>query len=185
MYKGELDGEFDCSKNVEVMVRVFGEGSDQMLDRVEEVHVMRQVIPDYVKCTFDNGYVVTFFPGECLRPLSLVEVPMMQKVAARMAYHHTIVLQDLDGSPSSKNWFFRVDNWLALVKEHLPDFELVIPKTGEVITVSRLVQDLATLKKNIGAKGYEKFFCHGDVNAENCIYNAKDGDFSYLVIFHE
>jgi len=110
----ELDEKKFDELNMEVMVRVFGEGSEEMLNREEEIHIMQQVNEDYVKCRFNNGIVVTFFPGECLRPRALTDSKNMKKIAEKMAFHHQLVLMNQNNEPSTLNWFSRVNDWISI-----------------------------------------------------------------------
>ena len=100
---------------MQVMVRVFGEGTDEMLDRDEELHVMQQVTENYVKCRFDNGLVVTFFVGECLRPLQLTEESVQTRIMKGAADLHERILKKYPGEELlTHDWFERLENWLKM-----------------------------------------------------------------------
>ena len=53
---------------------------------------------------------------------------------------------------------------------------------GYTFTPVTLQQELELLRKNIEKNQYEKTCCHGDINAENCIYNEADGELSYFFL---
>ena len=119
VYKCKLsDKTLDVQeKDMEVVVRVFGEGTDQMLDREEELNILTQVVDDYVKCRFENGIVVTFFAGQCLRPLDLTNDAFKRGIANRMAQMHSLVLTKAgSGERLTESWFQRSSKWISMSK---------------------------------------------------------------------
>lgn len=98
------------------MVRVFGEGSDKMLDREEELNIMTQVQEDYVKLKFENGIIVQFFAGNCLRPPDLLDEDKQEKIIEQMIHLHKITLLERDGSVLQHDWFDRVEKWIGISK---------------------------------------------------------------------
>uniref|UniRef100_A0A7S4M562 ethanolamine kinase n=1 Tax=Vannella robusta TaxID=1487602 RepID=A0A7S4M562_9EUKA len=180
LYKCELEQDVEAfeKRNMEVMVRVFGKGSDEMLDREAELNIMTQVEEEYVKCKFENGIVVTFFAGECLRPLNLLEPDKRSKIAAKMALLHKVILVDTDGEPLTKNWFFRVHKWISIIEEHLPQFTTEVH--GKTVNCATLRSSLEDLQTKISLKNYDVVCCHGDINAENCIFNKAENTITFI-----
>ena len=66
---------------------------------------------------------------------------------------------------------------------NLPDFEWTICENK--ITIEVLEEEVTFVKNFVNSQNFVHPFCHGDLNAENCIYNASNGMWSFHTVNFE
>lgn len=69
------------------------------------------------------------------------------------------------------------------VERDLPDYSQIITGLQPSLTLELLKKEQEKLEAEYQALGYEEICTHGDVNAENCIYNKDDGWFHQSIYF--
>ena len=62
-----------------------------------------------------------------------------------------------------------------IVEEHLPQFTTEVH--GKTVNCATLRSSLEDLQTKISLKNYDVVCCHGDINAENCIFNKAESKF--------
>lgn len=165
-----------------VLVRIYGRGTDRMIDRAQErnsmvvLHTIGCAAPVY--CRFDNGLAYGFFPGVGLDP-DMVREPLIQRLIAReMVRMHstdTTAIASRFGNSlhfdTRPSLFRTLDNWL----EHVPQSysDPVKQARLEELSISKeyLKQEIESLRDALISLNSPVVLCHNDLLPPNIVYN--------------
>lgn len=152
-----------------VLVRIYGCGSDLLIDRRDEMENMeflsRAGLGGGVMARFHNGLVYQFVAGEPVTRELVVRQDVAFMVAARMARMHAL---PMDMDKSTDILWRRIRKFIGL----LPD----IWTLGEDSKTS-LLAEFEELKSNLERCESDLVFCHNDLNLPNIIYDGSGVSF--------
>ena len=108
----------DCvdPEDQKVVVRVYGKGTEDMIDRNQEIATMIQANVKNVKGKFDNGIIAQFFEGESLRSGDLPKSKYRSIIAKQMGQLHKKTLRTANGDLYSANFFDKMNQWISIGK---------------------------------------------------------------------
>ena len=174
------DKAIDDVNEDEVIVRVFGK--TQKFDRQVEVQIMRVLhhenLIEQLYCSFDNGVVYNFAPGETLSRKQLEDSNVQKGIAEKLHHLHKVDIESFIG-PVQKTTIIdrmrgRWDNIKARdyadieQSEHYREVFPPLKKLGEVI------DDLRMVYKELG-ETFPVRWCHADCHVHNIIYDQTTG----------
>lgn len=145
-----------------VLVRVYGEATEQFIDRAAEVRNM-QIVADAglgsnVLATFENGICYEFARGDVLNLEDLTDDAVWPLIAEGLAKIHAIVFEHSNVEEASV--FSGLRNLITMVPE---DCGTGLPTKAE------LVKEVEFIHNNLANRQYELVFCHNDLLCRNII----------------
>jgi len=175
----------DKAKGDMLLVRVYGQKTDAIIDREAEKRNM--VLMSDLGCAkplhavFANGLCYGFVHGQCL-DADTVRLPVVNRlVAAEMARIHAVTPKEPDNTEAAI--WHHLSNFVDLLPErmsdpakeerlqrHLPSFDDL---KAEVVRVERLIKE---------APNSPLVFCHNDLLVGNIVWN-RDDNRSYFIDF--
>jgi len=192
IHKSDLETKKDV-----VLVRIYGPGTDRMIDRNQErqsmaiFHRMGCAAPLYGR--FRNGIIYGFSPGVVVT-LDLVHQPNVRSLIARMmAQIHTVSpdsIGDCGVKFCTEPSIFRVLNkWCDLIPVF--DDESTQKRFNEIFTSqTHLKNEIADLQRELEPLGSPVVLCHNDLLFKNIIYNEEKQkvtfiDFEYVAFNYQ
>ena len=169
-----------------LLLRVFGENSERVLDRDKELHA-RQTLSDHdrfasaaVVGTFTNGRVERYAPGRVLSLEEMREPRMAGKIARQLARLHGL---DVPGEPRLPSLWGMLEKWLALVEED----GVALPAGVDAACVRGAIRDLRARVE--ATTSSPVVFAHNDASALNLIFDDTSDrlaliDFEYSMYNH-
>ncbi|XP_064651945.1 ethanolamine kinase 2-like [Lineus longissimus] len=176
-----------------IVVRVFGDGLSQYLNKEEEVKAYRllghiESAPKLL-CLFKNGMCTQFVNGEIFSVVKAgkreADIKLAKAVAREIAAYHCekttkLALEKFNISGDIRLygiWQQCMDDWTLEMEEAIP-----ILKSEEFPSKSDLQKELETLKKMVEDLKFPLVFCHNDLHPGNAIYD-EEKDKATLVDF--
>ncbi|KAM6219094.1 ethanolamine kinase 2 isoform 2-T2 [Rhynchocyon petersi] len=154
-----------------VLVRVYGERTELLVDRQNEVRSF-QLLQEHgcapkLYCTFQNGLCYEYMPGMALGPEHIGEPRLFRLIALEMAKIHTI---HANGTLPKPTLWHKMHDYFTLVKDEInPSLSADVPR------VEVLEQELAWLKEHLSQLDSPVVFCHNDLLCKNIIYDSTKG----------
>lgn len=154
-----------------VLVRVYGERTELLVDRENEVRNFQLLrahgCAPKLYCTFQNGLCYEYVQGVALGPEHIREPQLFRLIALEMAKIHTI---HANGSLPKPTLWHKMHRYFTLVKDEIsPSLSADVPK------VEVLEQELAWLKEHLSQLDSPVVFCHNDLLCKNIIYDSDKG----------
>jgi len=158
----KLVGAWYKTKEDMVLVRVYGVGTEKIIDRKMELENMKKMqemgCGSQVYGSFNNGICYEFIHGEILRQEMLKEKVVYRAVAQMMAKMHSI----------------KVENTGALLWNRLNDFiscsnPIDERLVKEWMTKEELRMEVSKLKSMLENCSSPVVFCHNDALLANCV----------------
>ena len=185
-YTNRLIGLYlESNKNVMILVRIYGKGTELYVDREKEVRNMQfmhksGLIPP-VYCTFNNGICYGFSPGIVLNEELVRDPEISRLISEMMARMHTIRPQingneDIEDSTPEPSLLKELEKLLLLIPN---DFE---DKTIENFIINRdnLRKEVNFLEINLKKLLSPVVFCHNDLLLKNIIFASNERTVSFI-----
>eukprot|EP01006_Ploeotia_vitrea_P059119 TRINITY_DN71197_c0_g1_i1.p1 TRINITY_DN71197_c0_g1~~TRINITY_DN71197_c0_g1_i1.p1 ORF type:complete len:369 (-),score=62.57 TRINITY_DN71197_c0_g1_i1:149-1153(-) len=183
LYKAKVD-------NHRVLIRVYGENTEEIINRDKEVLWMTQFQPLYAR--FNNGIVYTFIPGVALSDKEelLQDNDFLRKLAAFFATHHHLAVggQAAEKSAAEKEGNFIIDTiakWYPLACEVYKNSAKFNEKQQQQLKELNLPERkgefdalVAQIKK--ACDGEAGSFCHNDTLLGNIIWQEETKKLSFI-----
>lgn len=151
------------------IVRIYGNNTEQIIDRVSEQANIRKANLIKIYASFDNGMVCSFQEGRT------IDVPMMSdplisdKLARKLALLHKSTYFE----NNTKNIVF--DRILNFINKTNPEFE----KNGKKVDIEALLHTFSILKNEITAlmRNRPLALTHNDLLSGNILWDGEDVGF--------
>lgn len=172
------DGKFD--KDV-VLVRIFGAGTELMLDRKRECQNIQvlsaagRAPPLYA--IFTNGISYGFANGVTLDTESIRDPTIRKLIAEEMIRMHKI---QPEGMEVKTGLWDKLTTFLDLSEGPFLDPEKQKQFEATIKPISALRQEVEVLKAHLESLGSPIVFCHNDLLLKNIIYNEKKGTVTFI-----
>uniref|UniRef100_G1TM09 ethanolamine kinase n=1 Tax=Oryctolagus cuniculus TaxID=9986 RepID=G1TM09_RABIT len=159
-----------------VLVRVYGERTELLVDRENEVRNFQLLrahgCAPKLYCTFQNGLCYEYMQGVALGPEHIREPRLFRLIALEMAKIHTI---HTNGSLPKPTLWHKMHNYFTLVRNEInPSLSAGVPK------VEVLEWELAWLKEHLSQLDSPVVFCHNDLLCKNIIYDSAKGHVRFI-----
>ncbi|EFC42383.1 predicted protein [Naegleria gruberi] len=172
-----------------VLVRCFGENSENLIDRKAEFHYIQQISTLYndlaprIYATFENGMIYKYYEGGGLDELGGARKHYIE-IAKLMKSIHSITVKpfaeethyhDLQARPVI---FERTFRWLALLKHNRDEFnkrggDKLSPNSP--LNMDKIEEEVKLIESL--CKDFPVKFCHNDLGAHNIILNEKESSY--------
>lgn len=173
----------DNDTNDVVLIRVYGNKTDLLIDRKKETENIRLLhrygYAPTLYATFRNGLAYEFVPGVTLTPESCREERVWRLVAKRMAQMHKV--RDSSVGDCSKPMLpDKLEQFVKLVPAVFGDpvkharISQIFPNTDE------LRRDFDDLYERLKRLNSPTVFCHNDLLLGNVIYNADRDEVTFI-----
>lgn len=161
-----------------VVVRIFGEQTDLLIDRDREKQVLLQLnqagFGAPVLSTFDNGRVEGFLDMRTLKPVEMTEPSMARRIAQRLKHFHSapVQLEGATAEPSEED-FPLMRKWLDMAREIKYDDEAK-QKAHDAVDLDAMEREL-----NLTQEAAEKLqvpivWSHNDLLSGNVLVTHQD-----------
>ncbi|KAF0973963.1 hypothetical protein FDP41_006995 [Naegleria fowleri] len=180
-----------------VLVRCFGQNSENLIDRKAELHYIQQISLHYpelapsIYCKFQNGLIYRYFEGigldelggakdhylqiaKLMKAIHSIHVPSFQSESSSCKPHHNNHRNAHHVKPVV---FERTHRWLDLLKSRREEFNKSSDSIPSVLDMDQLEKEVNLIQSY--CKDFPVSFCHNDIGAHNIIYNEKENH-SYL-----
>jgi len=169
--------ENNNNKNGSVLVRVYGNKTDLIIDRKRElVNIKRLFTTGFgpkLYGTFKNGYVYEFYPGCPVQPEELSSCKWNAQIAAQLArYHQQDMVEEL-------SLWKTLDNWLTLVPDTY-EKPSQTAKLEEIGGKTKLQAELRQLHDVADKLASPLVFSHNDLLGGNIIVNEAAGTIKFI-----
>ncbi|XP_016043656.1 ethanolamine kinase 2 isoform X3 [Erinaceus europaeus] len=159
-----------------VLVRVYGERTELLVDRENEVRNFQLLrahgCAPKLYCTFQNGLCYEYMQGMALGPEHIQEPQLFRLIALEMAKIHTI---HANGSLPKPSLWHKMHNYFMLVKDEInPSLSAGVP------AVDVLEQEMSWLKEHLSQLDSPVVFCHNDLLCKNIIYDSTKGHVHFI-----
>jgi len=158
-----VGGWLETKKEDTVLVRVYGEGTEKIIDRQAEVNNMLKLqtigCGSQVYATFNNGLCYEFIHGEILSQTMLEDPLVYGEVARTMARMHSVPLEDLE-----PGLWHRMEKFISLANPTCRP-RLVT----EFLTKEQMRAEMAGLRKMLDSCTSPVVFCHNDALLGNIV----------------
>lgn len=188
----------NSEQNFEVLVRIYGHGSEKFIDREHENRVMAFLgthgLGPKVYALFANGMVYDFIPGRSLTNLELPE--FCEKIGRALGRWHqlteTIVNErvllpqenEINSTPCLQSTMWRtLRKWVAAIP--VEPYTFADPEKQErlsrEINLRALGAEVSELETALNQPThYPVVFCHNDLLGPNIIYDDISGRMSFI-----
>lgn len=165
--------ESDNNPNDVILVRIYGNKTDLLIDRsVEKYNINllhKHGLAPELYATFTNGLCYEYVPGCTLTPKSIYEPKIWRLVASQMANMHKLPLAPEQASkePMLKTKTLR---FLNLIPEKFSDHAKQERVTAIFPSVTKLREEFNELHDALQRTNSPVLFCHNDLLLGNVIY---------------
>eukprot|EP00127_Corallochytrium_limacisporum_P004906 Clim_evm50s191 gene=Clim_evmTU50s191 len=164
-----------------VLVRVHGEKTSQMIDRVADTLVSaimgeRGLGPKLLGM-FEKGRIEDFLPFRTLKTPDLKDKQLQEEICAMLAKVHSLMIP----LPKSPVFFRSLERFMAVAKD--TDFEdaALQAKVNDLISRFDMVEEIEFLRNYIGKGEHTVCFCHNDLQEGNILVDpANPGDVRFI-----
>ncbi|KAL1505816.1 hypothetical protein ABEB36_005291 [Hypothenemus hampei] len=173
----------DAPEQETVLVRVYGNKTDLLIDRKAETRnillLSKQGLAPNLYATFENGLAYRFQPGCTLNKETVRDPEIYSLVARKMAKLHKVKVEGVD-EPKAFIWKKSRD-FLNLVPE-----EFTLPKTQKrykelgLPSQSELNEEIIELQTTLEKVETPIVFCHNDLLLGNVIFTQEDNDVTFI-----
>ncbi|XP_001848031.2 ethanolamine kinase [Culex quinquefasciatus] len=172
-------GDDSASADV-VLVRVYGNKTDLLIDRKKETENIRLLhrygYAPALYATFRNGLAYEFVPGVTLTPDTVRDGRTWPLVARRMAQMHKVE-DGVGGEPMLRG---KMDQFLKLLPAVFSDAAKHARISAIFPSAAELRRDFDDLYGKLQQLGSPTVFCHNDLLLGNVIYNADRGQVTFI-----
>lgn len=158
----------------ELLFRIYGEGTDTMINRVQETAVLVDLAergyPSGLHGTFTNGRVEKFLQGRVLTLAEMRQPDFRRRIATKLALLHQL---QMPGDNSTASLWGSLEKWLQLIKEG----GLRMPTS---LTTSDIRRAIAKLAAQVHAAGCPVRFTHNDAQALNMMFEEETQTFNLV-----
>ncbi|XP_066141238.1 ethanolamine kinase isoform X1 [Euwallacea fornicatus] len=173
----------DAPETETVLVRVYGNKTDLLIDRKAETRnillLSKHGLAPNLYATFENGLAYRFQPGCTLTKVSVRRPEIYSLVAKKMARLHKVKVDAVD-KPSPFIWKKSRD-FLNLVPE-----EFSAPKTRKrykdlaLPSQTDLNEEIIELQKILEKTKTPVVFCHNDLLLGNVVFTEEENDVTFI-----
>uniref|UniRef100_A0A1L8E3P9 ethanolamine kinase n=1 Tax=Nyssomyia neivai TaxID=330878 RepID=A0A1L8E3P9_9DIPT len=178
----KLVGCFYGDKKDTVLIRIYGNKTDLLIDRTVETRNIRMLhsfgFAPQLYATFMNGLAYEYVPGVTLTPESVVKPAVWTLVAQKMAQMHRIQCwKDIPRSPMLRK---KLDKFLNLIPETFSRPEIHERVKDQFLPVSRLRREIENLCNHLEDLGSPVVFAHNDLLLGNVVYTESQKKVTFI-----
>ncbi|XP_078587897.1 ethanolamine kinase 1-like isoform X1 [Branchiostoma floridae x Branchiostoma japonicum] len=165
-----------------VLVRVYGNKTELLVDRVAEIENMQILhvngcAPELYG-VFTNGLCYGYVHGVVL-DTQLIRDPKVSRLNGReMARMHHI--QPANGKIPEPSLFIKLSKYFTLIPDSFPDAEKNQRYQKEVPSTTQLQQELESLKGALLPLNSPVVFCHNDLLCKNIVYTEAEDKVTFI-----
>uniref|UniRef100_A0A6I8NH91 ethanolamine kinase n=1 Tax=Ornithorhynchus anatinus TaxID=9258 RepID=A0A6I8NH91_ORNAN len=160
-----------------VLVRIYGNKTELLVDREEEVKSFRVLqahgCAPQLYCTFNNGLCYQFIQGRALDPEHVCSPHIFRLIARQLAKIHAIHAHN--GWIPKSNLWLKMGKYFSLIPTEFADEEINKRFLEDVPSPRVLQEEMAWMKEYLSSLGSPVVLCHNDLLCKNIIYNDKQG----------
>ncbi|XP_057369110.1 ethanolamine kinase 2-like [Daphnia carinata] len=165
-----------------ILVRVFGENTDKIVDRNAELTNMKILhtlgFGPELYASFCNGLAYQYLPGEILTPVTCLDENIYPLVAEKMANFHLqfdCVRERLP--PEARKSLEQSVLW-----SKLKNFIMLCPPkySSDVPPKEKLLEELKWLKRMLKQLNDELVFCHNDLLLANILHDKDKNSIQFI-----
>jgi len=175
-----------------VLARIYGEGSEQFIDRENEkfcmmlFHSVGSAAPLY--CAFRNGIMYGYTPGSVINYTLAQDMHIQRLVTRQLARVHCMDVRGLsamfgDGLHHKDNkpaLFTTLYKWLDLIPQTFSDPDKQRRLDDRSISKAMLRQEIDCLHAVLPHIGSPVVFCHNDLLFKNIIYDKHKDKVTFI-----
>uniref|UniRef100_A0A7G3AHH4 ethanolamine kinase n=1 Tax=Lutzomyia longipalpis TaxID=7200 RepID=A0A7G3AHH4_LUTLO len=155
-----------------VLIRVYGNKTDLLIDRTAETRNIRMLhsfgLAPQLYATFNNGLAYEFVPGVTLTPESVIKPSVWTLVAQKMAQMHR--LQCWTEIPRIPMLRGKLEKFLSLIPETFTRPEIHVRVKDQFLPLSKLRAEVDQLCDHLENLGSPVVFSHNDLLLGNVVY---------------
>ncbi|XP_050738990.1 ethanolamine kinase 1-like [Eriocheir sinensis] len=175
----QLIGVWDGERDSQVLVRVYGQGTDMFIDRDAEkrnIEILHSVgCAPKLHAVFNNGICYGFTIGIPSTPSLIIQEPVWRAVTQEMAKVH----RTEGGDKTRPSTFLKIRHFLDLVPEKFESEKQ--NRLDEHKYNKRLLdQEITELEKILTSLGCPVVFSHNDILLGNVIWNENTKTASFI-----
>uniref|UniRef100_A0A0P4WDP0 ethanolamine kinase n=1 Tax=Scylla olivacea TaxID=85551 RepID=A0A0P4WDP0_SCYOL len=175
----QLIGVWQDEKNSQLLVRVYGQGTDLFIDREAErknIEVLHKVgcAPELL-AVFKNGICYAFTIGIPTTTTSIVQEPVWKGVTQEMAKFH----KTEGGDVTKASLFPKIQHFLNLIPEKFDEARQKRLEERKYTKV-RLGKEISDLEKCLTTLGCPIVFSHNDILLGNVIWDELTRKASFI-----
>ena len=161
-----------------VLLRINGEGTDKIINRLDEVvtiiSLSEEGLCPPLFAELKNGLCYGYLPGRRLKVHETTSnVFFMQRVARIMAKLHSLAIPDYFKTREPFLWF-KIDELLMNVPTSFVDKDIQDKFLASIGSIDNLREEIAITKELILNECNSPIvFCHNDIHSANLIYNEE------------
>nr|XP_010333887.2 LOW QUALITY PROTEIN: ethanolamine kinase 1-like [Saimiri boliviensis boliviensis] len=167
-----------------VLVRIYGNKTELLVDRDEEVQSFRVLqahgCAPQLYCTFNNGLCYEFIQGEALDPKHVCNPAIFRLIARQLAKIHAIHAHN--GWIPKSNLWLKMGKYFSLIPTGFAD-EDINKRFLSDFPSSQILQEEMTWMKELQVKeptlGSPVVLCHNNLLCKNIICSEKQGDVQF------
>lgn len=168
-----------------VLVRVFGQMTEQFLDRDKEMEMFRVLhkhgCGPQLYCSFNNGICYEFVRGVVLDDMLLKEPSVYRLIATEMGKIHAIKSGEIgNSSPMTPVLWSRLSKFLTLVQGSDVPVESRSSGHLEAPSMKTIIKEIEELKSHLNHIHSPVVLCHNDLLTKNIIYNQEEGTVKFI-----
>eukprot|EP01088_Endostelium_zonatum_P011101 TRINITY_DN2491_c2_g1_i1.p1 TRINITY_DN2491_c2_g1~~TRINITY_DN2491_c2_g1_i1.p1 ORF type:complete len:366 (-),score=72.54 TRINITY_DN2491_c2_g1_i1:69-1166(-) len=187
-YHGGITNTLYCVINTnnptdKVLVRIFGSGTDQLIDRNTEFFVIKVLNSLFfappLYSIFSNGCVYGHIDGKSLEPEQLKEPQFQKLIAHKISEWHTKI-QMTPHFPKTAGIWPTLDKWLVTYTAQSandPSIPAQVEHLTQEVNKTKIFLTRSTKPHN---SGMDVVWCHNDLLSGNIIYSAEYEDVNFI-----
>ncbi|KAG0725496.1 Ethanolamine kinase 1 [Chionoecetes opilio] len=181
----QLIGVWQEERDRQLLVRVYGQGTDLFIDRDAErrnIEVLHKVgCSPELRAVFNNGISYAFTVGIPTTPALIVEEPVWRAVAREMAKFHktAIEVSSRGGDKTQPSLFPKIRHFLSLIPEKFDGAKQERLEERNY-TKSLLDQETSGLEKCLTTLHCPVVFSHNDILLGNVIWDQATTKASFI-----
>jgi len=162
--------------NDKILIRVYGLGSDVLIDRSQEIENMdllsKSGLGSKLHGVFNNGIVYQYLPGKSITRDMVTSPSIYPLVARKMANMHLIQMEKKENILWS-----RMGNYINICPEEFQDMGKNTIIKENFLNKQELLYEFSLLKKLLENCSSPLVFCHNDLNIPNILFDGSDVSF--------
>ncbi|XP_055711775.1 ethanolamine kinase [Phlebotomus papatasi] len=168
----KLVGCFYGDREDTVLIRVYGNKTDLLIDRTAETRNIK-LLHSYgfaprLHATFANGLAYEYVPGVTLNPENVTDPAIWTLVARKMAKMHKVECGAEVSRKAMLRW--KLEQFLNLIPEKFSRREIHERVKDQFLPVSKLRQEVENLCDRLETLGSPVVFAHNDLLLGNVVY---------------
>ncbi|XP_050312518.1 ethanolamine kinase isoform X2 [Anthonomus grandis grandis] len=173
----------DAPEDETVLVRVYGNKTDLLIDRKAETQnillLSKEGLAPNLYATFENGLAYRYQPGRTLNKTTVYDPKIYPLVAQKMAQLHKVKVEGVS-DPKPFVWK-KLRDFLNLVPETFSSSK--VQKRFEALRLpsqTDLNQEIIELQRALEKPDIPIVFCHNDLLLANVIYTESDHKVTFI-----